>query len=279
VVKYMALLESLMSTAKSAGRPHSGARPEPKLSDRISRLCATTPGGARDSGGAALGCARIRPGSAPGREVVAARSAPGLTARNRTAVGWALRDKCPLESRLVRCKLAPSLGIKFLSTFPGARVPASMGWVKDFALGGVYEYGTRYECEVGRRYSGDPLDTGVTVSYLESAGPGTKGLREKEGKMKPEVGMKLESIGRFLRERVGCQVEILPAENGYKFVIRKPPIVEDEIYVTPENVNAVVMMFWDAWHLAREYEKGLWTQKLQRLLEGEEVGAYAEKED
>jgi len=149
VVKYMALLKNLMSTAKSAGRPHSGARPEPKLSDRISRL----PGGARDSGGAALGCARIRPGSAPGREVVAARSAPG----------WALRDKCPLESRLVRCKLAPSLGIKFLSTFPGARVPASMGWVKDFALGGVYEYGmsTRYECEVGRRYSGDPLDTGV----------------------------------------------------------------------------------------------------------------------
>ena len=40
---------------------------------------------------------------------------------------------------------------------------------------------TRYECEVGRRYSGDPLDMGVTVSYLESAGPG-KGLAKRREK-------------------------------------------------------------------------------------------------
>ena len=172
-----------MGTAENAGRPHSGARPERKVSDLIYRHSAATPGCAKGSGGAVPGCVRIRPGSALGWEMVAARSALGLTARNRTAVGWALRDKCPLESRPVRCKLAPSLGIKFLSTFPGARVPASMGWVKDFALGGVYEYGmsTRYECEVGRRYSGDPLDTGVTVSYLGSARPG-KGLAKRREK-------------------------------------------------------------------------------------------------
>ena len=96
--------------------------------------------------------------------------------------------------------------------------------------------------------------------------------------MKPEVGLKLASIASFLRDQVGCKVEILPTEDGYRFVIQKPPIVEDEIYVTPENVNAVVMMFWDAWHLARGYEKGFWIQKLQRLIEGEEVGDYAEED-
>jgi intracellular sulfur oxidation DsrE/DsrF family protein len=94
-----------------------------------------------------------------------------------------------------------------------------------------------------------------------------------------EVGLKLENIGRFLRERVRCTVQILPAGDGYDFVLEKPPIVDKVVmHVTPDNVNAVVMMFWNAWHLARHYEREQWTGRLQRLI-GEEEEDYAEEDD
>ena len=116
VVKYRVLLEGLMATAENAGRPHSGARPERKVSDLIYRHSAATPGCAKGSGGAAPGCARIRPGSAPGWKTVAAGSALGW------APGW---GRLSLEFGSVPDKRAPSLGIRFLSAFPGAHVSAS----------------------------------------------------------------------------------------------------------------------------------------------------------
>jgi hypothetical protein len=100
----------------------------------------------------------------------------------------------------------------------------------------------------------------------------------KEGAMEREVGLKLENVGRFLRERVGCKVQILPAGDGYDFVLEKPPVVDKTvIHVTPDNVNAAVMMFWNAWYLARHYEKEQWTTRLHRLIDGGEE-CYAEED-
>ena len=100
-----------------------------------------------------------------------------------------------------------------------------------------------------------------------------------------EVGLKLENIGRFLRERVKCTVQILPAGDGYDFVLEKPQVVDKAVivdkavvHVTPDNVNAIVMMFWSTWYLARHHEREQWTARLQRLI-GEEGESYAEEDD
>ena len=158
------------------------------------------------------GCVRIRPGSALGWEMVAARSALGRTARNRTAPGW---GRLSLEFGPVPDKRAPSLGIRFLSTFPSARVPAGLGRVKDFAPGGVYEYEVR-----SRGYGSGPLDRAARVSYLGDAGPG-KRPREKEGRMKTKKVKVVREIrfpqGRIISadpERKGDRVEILVKPYG-----------------------------------------------------------------
>jgi hypothetical protein len=65
----------------------------------------------------------IRPGSALGCEMFAPGLAPGRT------LGPAPRDKCPmrfLESRPVLDAPAPSLRIRFQSTFPCARIFAGL---------------------------------------------------------------------------------------------------------------------------------------------------------
>jgi hypothetical protein len=98
--------------------------------------------------------------------------------------------------------------------------------------------------------------------------------------MKAEVGMKLTNLAKFLRDQLGCRVEILPTEDGYDLIIEKPGVVQDKIRITPENVNAAVMMFWDAWALARNLERRVWTERLKRLIEDEGEGeeTYAEEE-
>jgi hypothetical protein len=102
-----------MATAKNAGWPPSGARPEQKVSDRISYPGAPTIGGARDTGGVALGSATIQLRLALGWGMVAPRS----------ALGW---GQPSLESDLVLNTRALSLGIRFLSTFPSALVSTSL---------------------------------------------------------------------------------------------------------------------------------------------------------
>jgi hypothetical protein len=119
-----------MLTAKNAPCAPSGARPERIVSDRISCPSATTPGGARNGRGLALGSARIRPGSALGWKAVTARlalgRALGWAARPRAALGRALGNSPRLESRLVPDEPAPSLGVRFLSVFPSAYFSASL---------------------------------------------------------------------------------------------------------------------------------------------------------
>jgi len=78
--KYRPFSEPLMRTAENAPRPPSGAGPEQKVSDPISPWCR----------GLALGCTKIRPGSALGRKGITTRSALGLITKNGSALGWAL---------------------------------------------------------------------------------------------------------------------------------------------------------------------------------------------
>jgi hypothetical protein len=109
-----------MRTAKNAPCAPSGARPERKTRDRISHPGATAIGGARNGRGLAAKSMKIRSGSALGWATVAPRSALGW------ALGWALGDKREVESCVVPDELAPSLGVRFLSTFPCAPVSASL---------------------------------------------------------------------------------------------------------------------------------------------------------
>jgi hypothetical protein len=112
-----------MRTAKSAGQPHSGARPERLVSDRIPYPSATGPEDARNGRGPTPGSTMIQLGSALGWARFAPRSAPGWTP---SLAPW---DKCPiclLESRQVPDAPAPSLRIRFQSAFPRAHMFAGL---------------------------------------------------------------------------------------------------------------------------------------------------------
>jgi hypothetical protein len=141
-VKYRPLLGGPMATAKNAPCAPSEARPERLVSHQISHPGATAIGGARNGQGSAPGSARIRLGSAPGWGMVAPRSAldwalgwalswaqgraQGWATRPRTVLGSAPRDKRLVESELVLKRAAPSLRIRFQSTFPYAHISASL---------------------------------------------------------------------------------------------------------------------------------------------------------
>jgi hypothetical protein len=84
----------------------------------------------------------------------------------------------------------------------------------------------------------------------------------KTGKAKADWG-KFFGLTLFLKEKLGCQVQITRSGDGYDLAIKKIPAADSKIHVTDDNLDVIVTVFWDAWHLGREYERDHVTNRLQ----------------
>jgi hypothetical protein len=88
--------------------------------------------------------------------------------------------------------------------------------------------------------------------------------------MKPEMGKvdwrKFWGLTLFLQEKLGCEVQITRSGDGYDLAIKKIPAADSTIHVTEDNLDVIVTVFWDAWHLGREYERDHVIDRLQDVV-------------